>query len=129
MRARLSCVHVPIFVNYIARVSALRKRQPSRIYSMRQPNNTMKNTSLSVPLGNAKGTPSVEPAERKRARFRAPGGTQVIGLKALIAQRSRKRTIFFHSGKSRRLFSEREKMFVFTFSMVEHSSKAAREAR
>ena len=45
----------------------------------------MKNTSLSVPLGNAKGTPSVEPAERKRARFRALGGTQVIGLKALIA--------------------------------------------
>ena len=45
----------------------------------------MKNTSLLVLLGNAKRTPSVEPAERKRARFRAPGGTQVIGLKALIA--------------------------------------------
>lgn len=45
----------------------------------------MKNTSLLVLLGNAKRTPSVEPAERKRARFRALGGTQVIGLKALIA--------------------------------------------
>lgn len=45
----------------------------------------MKNTSLLFLLGNAKRKPSVEPAERKCARFRALGGTQVIGLKALIA--------------------------------------------
>lgn len=45
----------------------------------------MKNTSLLVLLGNAKRTPSVESAKRKCARFRALGGSQVIGLKALIA--------------------------------------------
>ena len=41
----------------------------------------------------------------------------------LCAQRSRKRTKFFFTGKSRRLFSVRKNLFVFTFPMVEHSSR------
>nr|DAI82516.1 MAG TPA: hypothetical protein [Microviridae sp.] len=46
----------------------------------------MKNTSLFVSFwAMPKRKPSADPAERKRARFRALGGTQVIGLKALIA--------------------------------------------
>jgi len=44
----------------------------------------MKNTSLLFLLGNAKRKPSADPTECKRARFRALGGSQVIGLKALI---------------------------------------------
>jgi len=48
--------------------------------------NTMKNTSLFVSFwAMPKRKPSADPAERKRARFRAPDGRQVIGLQALIA--------------------------------------------
>ena len=46
----------------------------------------MKNTSLFVSFwAMPERKPSADPAERKRARFRALGGSQVIGLKALIA--------------------------------------------
>lgn len=46
----------------------------------------MKNTSLFASFwAMPKRRPSVEPAERKRARFRALGGTGVIGAKPLIA--------------------------------------------
>lgn len=48
--------------------------------------NTMKNTSLFASFwAMPKRRPSAEPAERKCARFRAPGGTRVIGAKPLIA--------------------------------------------
>lgn len=46
----------------------------------------MKNTSLFVTFwAMPKSKPSADPTECKRARFRALGGSQVIGLKALIA--------------------------------------------
>ena len=46
----------------------------------------MKNTSLFVSFwAMPERKPSADPTECKRARFRALGGSQVIGLKALIA--------------------------------------------
>lgn len=135
---------------------------PATSISMRKPYNTMKNTSLSVPLGNAKGTPSAEPPEAKllsatdragvigAGSLEAPNrllqkGTQFIPEQHKIdnaksenrsledfpfcivyfvcAQRSRKRTKFFFTGKSRRLFSVGKNLFVFTFPLVEHSSR------
>ena len=50
---------------------------------MRKPYNTMKNTSLSVPLGNAKGTPSAEPPEAKL--LSATDRARVIGAGSLEA--------------------------------------------
>ena len=49
--------------------------------------NTMKNTSLFCFFSGQcqKRKPSADPAERKRARFRALDGTRVIGAAPLIA--------------------------------------------
>ena len=96
----------------------LRKRQPSHINSIRQPSILMKNTSLLVLLGNAKRTPSVEPAERKRARFRALDGTQVIGLKALIAS-------YNQAGKACEASKKQKRVnFLAFFSLLFSNSKS-----
>ena len=71
-RACLTCVRL-----FLCASIRLRIRQPNFINSIRQASILMKNTSLSVPLGNAKGTRSV-PRARRNSGYRAESPNHLL---------------------------------------------------